>query len=112
MDAIETVLTQLIQSGLLNEQRFVEHYIHFRLNKGYGPLRIKMELQARGLTSEMIAEQLKITDNAWFDEILKVWQKHFKGKIAKEPKLRAKQIRFLQQRGFTREQIESVLEEI
>ena len=57
----------------------------------------------------MIAEQLEITDNAWFECARKSWQKRFKGQLAKDFKARAKQMRFLQYRGFTPEQIESVL---
>ena len=57
----------------------------------------------------MIAKHLQITDNAWFAEAQKAWQKQFKGNNSCDLKLRAKQIRFLQYRGFTREQIESVI---
>jgi regulatory protein len=56
----------------------------------------------------MIAKQLQITDNAWFTEARNVWQKHFKGKLPTDFESRAKQMRFLHYRGFTREQIESV----
>jgi regulatory protein len=105
---IQTVITQMAEEGLINEQRFTESYIHWRRQKGLGPLRIAQELQARGIDADMIAEQLEITDNAWFAQARKVWLKHFKGKIPSDFRLRAKQMRFLQYRGFTREQIESV----
>ena len=107
-EAIHTVVADLAQAGLINESRFTENYIYWRRGKGYGPLRISMELRSRGIPSEMIAEQLQITDNAWFAEAQKAWQKQFKGKLPADFKLRAKQMRFLQYRGFTREQIESV----
>lgn len=106
---IKIVVANLIEAGLMNEQRLVENYIYWRRQKGFGPLRIDIELQARGLSSEMIAEQLQITDNIWLIEAHKVWQKHFKGKLPDDFKHKAKQIRFLQYRGFTREQIEKAL---
>lgn len=102
------MIADLVQAGLINEQRFTENYIYWRQGKGFGPLRISAELQARRIPPEMIAEQLQITDNAWFTQVRKVWQKHYKGQIASDFKIRAKQMRFLQNRGFTREQIESV----
>lgn len=108
---IGTVVADLCQSGLINELRYVENYIHWRRNRGYGPQRIFMELQIRGITPETIAEQLEIADNAWFIEARKVWQKHFKGKLPNDFKTKAKQMRFLQHRGFTREQIESVFDD-
>lgn len=107
--AIAIIITKLAQAGLINEQRFTENYIHWRKAKGFGPLRIAAELQARGILPEKIAEQLQITDNAWLTEARKVWQKQFKGKFADDFKQKAKQIRFLQYRGFTQEQIKSVL---
>ena len=97
----------LAKQAYINEKRFAENYIYWRQKKGYGPLRISMELQARGIAHEMIAEQLQITDNAWLVHARKVWQKHFKVKPS-DFKLLAKQMRFLQYRGFTHEQIESV----
>lgn len=107
-DLIEPVIADLAKSGFINESRYTENFIHSRRNKGYGPERITMELQGRGIADETIAEHLQITDNAWFTEARKVWQKHFKGKQPNDFNDRAKQMRFLQYRGFTREQIKSV----
>jgi regulatory protein len=107
-DAIHTVVSDLMREGCINEQRFTENFIYWRRGRGYGPLRILRELQARGISSEMIAEHLQITDNAWLAEVRKVWQKHFKGKLPEDFKLRARQIRFLQYRGYTEEQIQSI----
>lgn len=107
--AIQSVVMELAQSGFINEIRFCENYIYWRRAKGYGPVRICMELQARGIPSDMIAERLEMADNAWSIEARKVWQKQFKGKLAKDYLSQAKQMRFLQYRGFTKEQIKSVL---
>lgn len=103
-------MIDLTHSGYLNDQRLIENFIRSRQTRGYGPERIRLELQKRGLEVETIAEQLQITDNAWLVEARKVWQKHFKGQKPKDFKTKAKQMRFLQYRGFTQEQIESVLD--
>lgn len=102
------VVAELAQAGYINESRFIENYIYWRRGKGYGPLRISMELQARGIAADVIAERLEITDNAWFTEARRVWQKHFKGKLPNDFKDRARQMRFMQYRGYTREHIDSV----
>jgi len=107
-DEIALLLAELTQNKLLDDRRFAENYIYKRRTKGYGPHRIRIELQMHGLSDELIAETLKITDNAWFIDIKRVWQKHFKGKQASDFKNRAKQMRFLHYRGFTAEQVESV----
>lgn len=106
---IDTIINELLQAGFINHARFIENYIHWRSAKGYGPKRISVELQARGMPDEMIAEHLNITDNAWFSKAYQIWFKHFKGKQAKNFKDRVKQLRFLQYRGFTQEHIASVV---
>lgn len=110
-EAILPILQDLLRVGLLNDASFAEHYIHWRRQKGYGPDRIALELKARGITPETIAELLQITDNAWFIEIQRVWRKQFKGAVPTDFKSRAKQMRFLQYRGFTHEQINSLLKD-
>ncbi len=105
---IEIVLNDLKQTEFLNEDRFVENYISFRSKKGFGPLRIQAELFDKGIAEQMIDHHLKITDNTWLAEVRKVWQKRFKNQWPTDYKTRAQHMRFLQLRGFTNEQIESV----
>jgi len=107
-DDFEPIVQRFIETNLISDHRFTESFIHWRRNRGYGPLRISMDLQARGIPPDMIADLLQITDNAWFVGAQKMWQKHFKGKRPVDYLQRAKQMRFLQYRGFTREQIEYV----
>jgi len=106
---IQTVLDQLAQEKLLSNQRFIENYIHYRREKGYGPLRIQVELNARGLSQDFIEEHLKISDNSWLDAAHRLWQKRFKGIVPHDFNCRARQMRFLHYRGFTVEQIEKTL---
>ncbi len=108
---IAPVLEELRQEGIVNDLRFVESYIRHRQGLGYGPLRIRQELQVQGLSKEMIEDQLDITDNVWFAEASRVWQKRFRGKAPSDLKERGKQVRFLQYRGFTQEQIEQLFDQ-
>jgi regulatory protein len=108
IDDIHTALNALTHSGFINEQRFTQNYIDSRRRKGMGPKRIFIELEARGIATDMIAEELKITDNVWLDDVQRVWRKQFKNQLPEDSRSRLKQMRFLQYRGFTREQIEHV----
>jgi regulatory protein len=110
LDNIEAIIANLMQTGVINEPRYAENFIYSRRCKGHGPERIARELQTRGIAEETIAEHLQITDNTWCANAQEVWQKHFKGKWPTDFKERAKQMRFLQYRGFTHEQINSVFE--
>ena len=110
-EEIHPVLTALAHEGLLNEKRFVENFIHYRRTRGFGPLRIRAELIERGITEELIEQELDIADNAWFTEIRRVFQKRFKNQIASDYKAHAQQMRFLQHRGFTHDQIKTIFSE-
>lgn len=105
---IEPVLSALQQEGLLNEARFIESFIHYRRAKGYGPVRIRAELLERGITQDLIEHHLNMTDNAWLDDARKAWQKRFKNRLPQDFKSQAQQMRFLQYRGFTPEQINPI----
>jgi regulatory protein len=106
---IGSVLAALQQEGLLNETRFIENFIHYKRARGYGPLHIRASLLERGIAQNLIEHQLKITDNAWLDEMRKAWQKRFKNRLPQDFKSRAQQMRFLHYRGFTPEQINQLL---
>ncbi len=110
MAEIAAVLAVLQQEGVVNDLRFVESYVRYRQARGYGPQRIRQELLTQGIAKEMIEEWLDIADNAWFAEAKKAWQKRFRGKPALDSNSRAKQLRFLQYRGFTPEQIKNIFD--
>lgn len=111
LEKIASVVADLSAVGLINDDRYTENYIYARRNKGYGPKRIALELKARGITDEVIAQHLNIADNAWLDEVSNIWRKHFKGKKPQGFAERMKQMRYLQYRGFTTAQIEHVVAE-
>jgi len=109
-DAIESVVAQLAEEGLLSNARFIENFIHFRKQKGYGPLRIAIELRERGISEEFITQHLNNREASWQEAAYQVWQKRFKNQVPSDFKTRAQQMRFLQYRGFTTEQIEGIYE--
>lgn len=106
---IHPVLHVLAQEGLLSDARFTENFIHYQRNRGYGPLRIRANLLERGINKDLIEHHLDISDNAWLTTVRDVWQKRFKTSLPKDYKTRAQHMRFLQYRGFTHEQINSII---
>lgn len=107
---IQPVLQKLSEEGLLSNTRFLESFIQYRANRGYGPIRIKAELIERGIQEDSIDHHLNIADNAWFRRVREAWQKRFKNQLPTDFKTRAQQMRFLQYRGFTHEQIEHIFQ--
>ena len=76
-----------------------------REKRGFGPIRIGQELQERGVDDEVVAKYLLVNEEKWFLLSENTRIKKF-GKILPEDfESKAKQMRFLQYRGFTVEQI-------
>jgi len=108
--AIEEVIEQCIQDKYLSETRFTETFVSSKINRGTGPIKIKMELQQRGVDESLIDEYLDFNKPEWFEHAVEVRCKRFGKQLPYDINDKAKQIRFLQQRGFTQAQIMSVLD--
>jgi len=102
---ISIVIEQLISEGLQSDQRFTETYLHSRLQKGYGPLRLRQELSERGIDDRLIDICLDSLDIDWMDILHSVRQKKFGIKLPGRYSEQAKESRFLQYRGFSADQI-------
>lgn len=102
---IEDTIAQLQQAGLQSDDRFAESFVSSRANRGYGSVRIGMELKERGVNSDIITQRLQQADIDWFALAIEVRCKRFGEHSPDDFKDRAKQQRFLQYRGFTHEQI-------
>lgn len=103
--AIITVLDKLKNEKLLDDFRFAESYVRMRSNRGYGPIRIQNELHHRGISDEISSETIDAKKNEWQQLAMSVRKKRFGSSIPKDINERAKQMRFLEYRGFTHDQI-------
>ena len=83
-DIVEAAISTLISDGLLSDSRFAEAFVYSRFKKGSGPQKIHAELRQR---------------------VREVREKKFGQESPRDFKERSRQMRFLQQRGFTSEQI-------
>jgi regulatory protein len=103
--SVEAVLDVLTQQGFLNEERFCETFIQRRIRQGYGPIRIAAECKNYGLSNDIIFSQLSRDEKFWLAAIEKILQKKFL--LSSLPKEQLRQIRYLQYRGFTLDQIKA-----
>lgn len=109
-EVVAPVLDDLESRGLLSDQRFAENYIRHRFNRGFGPVRIRRELQEKGVAESLTAEALARAEIDWYAHAHQVWRKKFGQSAPKEYKERARQARFLQYRGFGHDHIQQVLD--
>lgn len=106
-DDIEALLDELEAAKLLSQSRFAESLIHRRASR-FGNSRILSELQSHGIDPDALAD---IKTNLAQDEIgraREVWRKKF-GVTPVDATERAKQARFLLQRGFSSSVVKTVI---
>jgi len=107
-DAVAAVLDGLARDGLLSDARYVEEYVRSRVARGFGPQRIGAELRERGVAGAVIADALQVYAGQWRGQIAAVRSKRFGAGMPADFRERARQMRFLQQRGFGPELIRGV----
>lgn len=102
-DEVAELVAELAQQNYQSDQRVAELTLASQLRKGKGLQRIKQALKAKELDEELITEELKEVD--WSEQAYQLKVKKFGIDIAKDPKIKARQIRFLQYRGFSMDAI-------
>lgn len=97
-EEVDKLVEELAQNNYQSDQRVAELTLASQLRKGKGLQRIKQALKAKQLDAELITEELHEVD--WLDQAYQLKIKKFGEEIATDPKIKARQIRFLQYRGF------------
>ncbi len=106
----DEVLDGLEEEGLLSDQRFVESFVAARAEKGQGPVRIAQELDRLGVDEALIEDALDESEVDWYELAAAVRLKKFGKKIPADFPSRAKQMRFLEYRGFDSDQINAAMQ--
>lgn len=104
---LEGLLDQLTARGWLAEGRVAEQVIHARRSR-FGSGRIRQELLARGVAEEVVEGVLPELRQSDLEAARAVWRRKFKGPPS-NPTERARQVRFMQGRGFSMETILKVI---
>lgn len=97
---VDAVLDRLEAERLLSDDRFVESFIRSRINKGHGLMRIKQDLRQKGVDSETADLAMEEAEIDWYKLAEAARQKKFGIDSPSDPKEKARQVRFLQYRGF------------
>ena len=100
---IEELLEEFKEKNWQSDVRFAESYSRSRLHKGFGPVRIQLELKERGIDSSL---DYLVDEQPDWDELLRDLHIKKYGKNAPENmKERAKRTRFFLHKGYTHEMI-------
>lgn len=100
-DDVEALLDELAQRNWLSDERAAEQVVNQRRSR-FGTLRIAHELRQKGIAENLIETALPQLQETELEAARAVWQKKF-ASPPQNPKEKARQIRFLQSRGFSLE---------
>ena len=104
---VERVLDELQRRGLLSEERYAASVVRSRAAR-YGNARLKQELKARGVADAAAAAALSSASGSEFERAKTIWSRRF-GALPATLAERARQVRFLQARGFDSAVIRRIL---
>jgi regulatory protein len=102
-DDLEAVLDEIAARGWLSDVRFAEQAIRAGARR-FGPIRLARQLRERGVDEEAIAAGFHAAGQDGVASIESVWRSRYRARPANERE-RVRQIRFLQGRGFTLEDV-------
>ncbi len=108
----EALLEDLATHGLQSDARYLELYLQARRNRGYGPLRITRELEARGLDCKLVEQALHQMDEDWVRAAVQQLRRCFGQSAPADDREQAKRCAFLERRGFSSEQIQAAVEQV
>lgn len=103
-DKIEAIIAYLIELNYLSDERFAEAYVAERIRKGDGPLKIRSNLQKRGVDRSLVESFVSSDDDIWIERASDVLNKRFLPNDNEESRLHIdewkKRRNLLMNRGF------------
>ena len=134
---VAEVLVRLKEQNLQSDARYAESLSRSRLSQGYGPIRIEYELSQQGVEQSLIDRALLDLEVDWLERTRQIFEKRFgrvqtdsenendseaaperepnpesaskRNKVETRMSEKAKQWRYLTNRGFRNEDIRAVL---
>lgn len=110
-DAVLAVLDELIDDGLVSETRYADAIVASHARRGVGPVRIRADLLAVKVAETQIDRAFADAEIDWCELACTVRDKRFGARIPDDFPTKAKQMRFLQQRGFSGDEIAAAVDQ-
>ena len=105
---LQDLLAALTGRGQLSDERYAEARSHV-LSRKYGAARIVNELKSKGIEGELLERMAAGAKESELERARAAWRRKFDSAPASREE-KARQIRFLQSRGFSFETIRAVLD--
>jgi regulatory protein len=107
-EVVAEVVSELAGERLVDDTRYAESLVRLLAGRGQGPARIRQELREAGLTDDQVVAALEGGPD-WEQLASEVRQRKFGAERPADWPERARQMRFLQYRGFSKDHIVSAL---
>jgi regulatory protein len=111
-DDAQSVIDELAEQGWQDDLRYAESYIRYRIQKGYGPIRISYELRQNGIASYDLEPIVQQETGSWMDVLERAYRKKYNDETVLERSEWAKRSRFLLHRGFSGAMISALFDEL
>lgn len=108
---IHAVLDKFVENGIQSDARFTFHFVRNCTMKGQGLSRVKQALKVHNIDSSMLHEALDELEIDWYSNAYAVKCKKFGEEVETDWQKKQKQMRFLQYRGFSQDQISFAISE-
>lgn len=109
-ETVESVLARLEELDYLSDARFAEQFVRSRVDRGSGPMKIRAELMKRGVDDADIESALAAADCDFTELAVRVRQRRFGEARPGDLEEKARQARFLAQRGFRADDVRTALD--
>ena len=108
---IQNALLECQRHGLQSDSRFVDNLCRTRIRQGYGPIRIRHELQNLQVDGALISAALQQEQENWLVYAVEVWKKKYKEPVDLSYTALQKQKQFLLYRGFSTDTITMIFKD-
>ena len=111
-DDAQPVIDGLAEQGWQDDLRYAESYARFRIQKGYGPIRVRHELKQNGIAAFDLESIVQEEAGSWMALLEQVYSKKYTDDTALDRNEWAKRSRFLLHRGFSGAMISALFDEL
>lgn len=98
-DDAEVLVDELAEQNYQSDERMAGIVVRSQIKQGRGLVRVKQALKKYHLDESLAEDSLQEVN--WLQQAYQLKVRKFGTDISKDPKIKAKQIRFLQYRGFS-----------
>ena len=97
-EELEPLLAELTGNDYQSDERMAGMLVRANMRKGRGPTRIQQELKKHHIEAELAEEDIEQVN--WLQQAMELRMRKFGEELPTEQKEKARQVRFLQYRGF------------